>query len=155
MAPLGRGPIPASIFEELDELTELAMKNLVRRFAHLPLDRRKPLAIINEGSGRDGVHPLMVPDLILGSILVDMKLSISGSFERRCAAQLVRYLIVDVDDQYKFKEVAIYEGRTGSLVTFGISDLVAGGTARIQEARIALRDFRPLNPSYISTRDSF
>ena len=138
-----RCPIPVPIFDELDRLTQLAMTNLVRPFAHLPLERRRPLAII-EGGGRNGARPLMLPDLILGSTLVDIKLSASGSFERRWAVQLARYLILDVDDHWGFTAVAIYEGRTGSLVTRAISDLIDGGMATLQEARVALRAFESL-----------
>ena len=131
MAPEGVGPIPPPIIAELDALTELAFANLVQPFAHLSLDLRSC-----RPTWRERPEDLPGgPDLVLEDTMIEIKLSETGAFQRRWAVQLVRYLLLDSEDKYRFNKVAIYEGRTGSLVTFPLGEFVKGGRPGLTQAR--------------------
>lgn len=139
MDRMGRDPMPHSLIAELDALTELAFLNLVKPFAHLPFGMRQPMAV--ERDGRFVLHELHGADLIIEDSLVEIKLSSNGEFPKSWAAQVLRYLIYDVDDLYRFTSVIVYEGRTGTLVRFPLDEIVKDGRRGLEIARTEGRPY--------------
>lgn len=133
MAPTLGAPVPRTMIVELDALTELAHQRLVLPRAHLPLERRQPLLII-EGGHRYW-HTLDGVDLVLDRRLCEIKTLDTTTLQRRDMAQLVRNLLYDPDDHYDASALGIYEARRGVLVWFELDEVVHGGYPTLQRCR--------------------
>lgn len=63
-------------------------------------------------------------DLILGHCLVDLKVSVRPLNLAQCVRQLLGYVLLDYEDDYQIREVAVYAARGPCLAAFSLEELL-------------------------------
>src|SRR5205823_1400347 len=110
------GIAPPACIRDLHVLTEASREPL----AALP---REPTFVGPSfaGSGNVGGGD---GDLIAGSCLVDFKTLKDGRLDKRMMQQLAAYALLDYDDDYGLREVALYLARQGRLLRLPLDDFI-------------------------------
>lgn len=120
--PSCREPIPEELLRDADTLTQRAIHTLLPTFAAvLPEQRYTQLWV--EDLAESGFLGAARPDLICGSMAVEIKAFTRQQSITRVLEQLGHVVLQDRYDLYGIREVAIYLARQGALLRMPVFEL--------------------------------
>lgn len=121
------GTPPKTFEEDLEHLTDLAVKVLIPMFNGVPLDSRHTqvdtLDLVELGCV-EGLMALAMPDLILGDTLVEIKCCKQPEkILKPTMVQIAKMILLDRFDHYGLRNIAVYLARQGIVVTLPVHAL--------------------------------
>lgn len=83
-------------------------------------------------------------DLIIDTCLIDIKTTKSKGLDRKTAYQLVAYLLLDYENQYRIDSLGFYLSRIPALIVWPADEAIAAmsnGLETVNSLRNDLKDF--------------